>query len=266
MVPADNVSPGEDPAEHARRLAFELRGEPGLEAVTEVLEALSLQLEAARRRLVRFGFDLHDGVLQDVAALGTDLHLFHDQLEVSLSGHEHATRLAGRVEDVIARLVVIDKSLRELATSAESSSLLRGPLTATLEAAAVSYEGSLSISLNLDRELDDVALTDSQRIALVRIVQGALANVVQHSGATTATVAARCLSEGIEAEIRDDGTGFDIQPTLRQAADNGRIGLVAMRERARMLGGEFGIESRPGGPTRVRVLLPYWRPDRVAGP
>jgi signal transduction histidine kinase len=263
-IPPDDVPPREDPVAHARRLAFQLRGEPGLETVGEALEALSLQLDAARRRLVRFGFDLHDGVLQDVAALGTDLHLFHDQLEMSLSGHEHATRLAGRVEDVIARLVVIDKSLRELATSAESSSLLRGPLTSTLEAAALSYEGSLSIGLNLDRELDDVALTDSQRIALVRIVQGALANVVQHSGATTATVSARCLSEGVEAEIRDDGTGFDIQPTLRQAADNGRIGLVAMRERARMLGGEFGIESKPGGPTRVRVLLPYWRPDPVA--
>jgi signal transduction histidine kinase len=262
--PPDEVLLREDPAEHARRLALELRSEPGLETVAQALEALSLQLDAARRRLVRFGFDLHDGVLQDVAALGTDLHLFHDQLEVSLSGHEHASRLAGRVEDVIARLVVIDKSLRELATSAESSSLLRGPLTSTLEAAALSYEGSLSIRLNLDRELDDVALTDSQRIALIRIVQGALANVVQHSGATTATVSARCLAEGVEAEIRDDGTGFDLQPTLRQAADNGRIGLVAMRERARMLGGEFGIETKPGGPTRVRVLLPYWRPDPAA--
>lgn len=263
-VAPDGASPREDPAEGARRLAFELRSEPGLEPVAQALEALSLQLDAARRRLVRFGFDLHDGVLQDVAALGTDLHLFHDQLEASLSGHEHAARLAGRVEDVIARLVAIDRSLRELATSAESSSLLRGPLTSMLEAAALSYEGSLSIGLKLDRELDDVALTDSQRIALIRIVQGALANVVQHSGATTATVSARCLSEGIEAEIRDDGTGFDMQPTLRRAADEGRIGLVAMRERARMLGGEFGIESKPGGPTRVRVLLPYWRPGTGA--
>ena len=267
-VDATNVAPDgaprEDPAESARRLALELRSDPGLEPVAQALDALSMQLDAARRRLVRFGFDLHDGVLQDVAALGTDLHLFHDQIEASLSGHEHAARLAGRVEDVIARLVVIDKSLRELATSAESSSLLRGPLTSMLEAAALSYEGSLSIGLKLDRELDDVALTDSQRIAMIRIVQGALANVVQHSGATTATVSARCLPEGIEAEIRDDGTGFDMQPTLSHAADNGRIGLVAMRERARMLGGEFGIESKPGGPTRVRVLLPYWRPGTGA--
>ncbi len=256
----DGALPREDPAEAARRLAFELRSEPGLEPVAQSLEALSLQLDAARRRFVRFGFDLHDGVLQDVAALGTDLHLFHDQLGVALAGHEHAARLTGRVEDVIARLVVIDKGLREIANSAESSSLLRGPVTAMLEAAALAYEGTLVIALDLDREIDDVALTDSQRIALIRIVQGALANVVQHSGATTATVTARCLLEGVEAEIRDDGNGFDIQQTLRLAADNGRIGLVAMRERARMLGGEFGIESKPGGPTRVRVLLPYWRP------
>jgi len=250
----------EDPAEGARRLAWELRTTPGLESVAQTLEALSLQLDAARRRLVRFGFDLHDGVLQDVAALGTDLHLFHDQLETSLIGHEHASRLAGRVEDVIARLVVIDKGLRAVATSAESSSLLQGPLTSMLEAAAYAYDGSPSIALDLDRELDNVALTDSQRIALIRIVQGALANVVQHSGATSATVCARCLPEGVEVEIRDDGSGFDVQATLRHAADNGRIGLVAMRERARMLGGEFGLESKEGGPTRVRVLLPYWRP------
>jgi signal transduction histidine kinase len=103
-------------------------------------------------------------------------------------------------------------------------------------------------------------LTTSQRIALVRIVQEALSNVREHSGASRVSVAVGVRRNHIWAEIEDDGHGFEVEPTLVRAARNGRLGLVGMGERARLLGGRFDVVSRRGGPTMVSVVFPPWRP------
>jgi signal transduction histidine kinase len=132
-------------------------------------------------------------------------------------------------------------------------------LTLKNTVAAYTHEG-LEITVAVDEELDEGAMTDSQRIALIRIVQGALANVVLHSRARTATVSVRQLPDGVEAQIVDDGEGFVVQPTLRRASESGRLGLVGMRERARLLGGTLNVESARGGPTRILLHLPRWRP------
>jgi signal transduction histidine kinase len=65
---------------------------------------------------------------------------------------------------------------------------------------------------------------------------------------------------GIEAEIADDGRGFEVAKTLIRAAKRGRLGLVGMGERVRLLGGRFDVDSRPGGPTTLRLVLPRWQP------
>jgi signal transduction histidine kinase len=222
---------------------------------------LAERLEAAQRRLARFGFDLHDGPMQSVAALGADLHHFRDQLSGALEGHKDARRVVGRVDEAIARVAGIDAELRELVSSAESSSVLGGTFAEAIEEVVDATGGACRVTLDLDPELDDAVITDSQRIAVVRIVQAALANVVRHSCAATAQVRVRRTADGIEAAVCDDGVGFVVEPTLERAAGDGRIGLVAMRERVRLLGGAFEVESKPGGPTRIRVYLPRWRPE-----
>ena len=67
-------------------------------------------------------------------------------------------------------------------------------------------------------------------------------------------------SAGVEARVTDDGRGFDLESTLVRAARAGRLGLVGMHERVRMLGGLTRIESRKGGPTVISATLPAW-PD-----
>jgi signal transduction histidine kinase len=61
-------------------------------------------------------------------------------------------------------------------------------------------------------------------------------------------------------DIVDDGRGFDVPRTLVRAARRGRFGLLGMSGRVRLLGGRFDVQSRPGGPTVISVLLPAWRP------
>ena len=62
----------------------------------------------------------------------------------------------------------------------------------------------------------------------------------------------------VEATVTDDGRGFDLESTLMRAAREGRIGLLAMNERVRLLGGQCRIDSSTGGPTVVSVALEPW--------
>jgi signal transduction histidine kinase len=74
-----------------------------------------------------------------------------------------------------------------------------------------------------------------------------------HVGVTSAR-------DRVRAEVTDNGRGFDVERTVIRAARNGRLGLIGMSERARLLGGTLELRSRVGGPTVVAVTLPAWRP------
>ncbi len=250
-------SGGDDSPERAETIAEALRSSGALPDLAELLAELADELEASRRQFKRLGFDLHDGPLQDVAALGTDLHLFRDQV-AGIDGPPTEI-LVGRVDDLVARLVALDTDLRRLAIDVEATGVADRNLETALDDAAEAARSTCDVRVEVDEALDAMELSASQRIALVRIVQGALANVVRHSGASHVRVGVRPLSDGVEVEIVDDGQGFDVDTTMRAAVENSRLGLIAMRERVRFLNGELSVESRPGGPTRVRAFLPHWR-------
>ena len=104
-------------------------------------------------------------------------------------------------------------------------------------------------------------LTESQRIALWRIIQESLSNVREHSSAREVRVSAVAADDRLHVDITDDGCGFEVPQTLLDAAKRGRLGLVGVSERVRLLGGTCEITSVPGGPTAVSVTLPRWRPE-----
>jgi signal transduction histidine kinase len=223
-------------------------------------ERESALVEAAERRLARLGFDLHDGPVQEIMALGAELRLFREQLRRVLGSHRHAPIVLGRVDDLEARLTALDGELREVARSLESPTVLRTPLPDLLRHEVAELEArGFSVELRLSGDLE--ALTPSQAIALLRVVQEALANVEAHSGASSATVSVSAGFDELRAEVIDDGRGFEVESTLVQAARGGRLGLVGMSERVRLLEGRLDVESRPGGPTRIAAAIPRWRPS-----
>jgi signal transduction histidine kinase len=218
----------------------------------------TLQL-ASERRLLRVGFDLHDGALQDVAALASDLRLAREQLSDTLTGRLRSI-LLGRFDDLGGRLEEIDQTLRELSHSLESSRIGTNPLADTLRQELDGFDrraginGDLAVSGSFD------ALSPSQRIAIFRIAQEALANVREHSAASKVLVSLEQMADGVRLAICDDGAGFDVSQTVVAAARRGRLGLVGMSERVRLLGGTFSLTSAPGAGTQVCVTLPSWKP------
>jgi len=101
---------------------------------------------------------------------------------------------------------------------------------------------------------EDVRLPAETEIALFRIAQGALTNVVKHSAARHVDVTIELRGESLGMSIVDDGHGFVPEKTH---ADLGspHWGLVTMRERAESIGGHCTIRSSPGCGTRVDVEL-----------
>lgn len=217
---------------------------------------------AAERRLTRFVLDLHDGVLQDAAVLSEQVRYVRRQVERALADDERLPRLLEDIDEIGAAAVVLDGGLREAIRSLDADVVARRPLRESLEReAAAARSRGLDVSLTVAGKLD--ALTDSQRIAIVRIVQEAIGNVVRHGDAASARVTVSAAREGVRVEVRDDGRGFDVESTLVKAARRGRLGLLGMDERVRLLGGRFEIESRVGGPTTVVAVLPAWKPVDV---
>jgi signal transduction histidine kinase len=218
--------------------------------------------QSAERRLRRLGFDLHDGPVQDVLALGAEMSRLAEQLEELELGERTTRLLDGRLDDLRAYLVTIETDLREFCSSLESPVLVTRPFEEALRGAVWTFTAKSDIqpSVSIDGPLND--LTDTQRITLYRILQEALTNVCDHSKASEVSVTVRVLTTHIAMEIYDDGVGFDVDWALMDAARRGRIGLLGMIERVRLIGGDLQFESRPGC-TKLHVKLAHWRPDEA---
>jgi len=217
---------------------------------------------AAERRLARLRFDLHDGPQQDVYLLAADLRLFREQVRPLLIGLPDADRVLGRLDDLEAQVVALDGALRRLSTAAQSPFVVPGSLPEAVASLANAFAQRTGIAPDAEVTGDFDRLSDSQRLAVLALVREALSNVRKHSDARTVTIAVAGDVDGVTVRVSDDGTGFDPEATMTAAARAGHLGLVGMRDRMAMLGGQTRIESRPGGPTVVSATLPAWPAPR----
>ncbi len=217
---------------------------------------------SAEKRLMRLGFDLHDGPIQDVLALAADVSHLQQQLYPFVL-ESHRDLAFGRFDDLRARLREIDRSLREIAHSLESKSIVSRPLGEILHREVDAFAERSGVDARLEVKGDPESLSSSQRVTLFRAVQEALSNVREHSGATEVTVYLRARRSSIEVRITDNGAGFEVSHALARAAQRGRLGVVGMGERVRMLGGTFDLTSQPGGPTTLSFTLPRVQPEEI---
>ena len=237
-------------------------------ALAPILERVSLfdrrverehdLVAAGERRLVRLGYDLHDGPLQEIVALAEELRVASGQISAVVPD-DFRQRVRGRFKDVDARLGALDESLRQVAHSIRSTTAVARPVADAVEGELRALGSATGIEVDFQVAGDLSGLSDSQRIVLFRVVQEALSNVRKHSEARRVSVVLRSRRAFVEVTVTDDGCGF-----APRRLDTDRLGLAGVSERVRLLGGAVEIETSPGAGTKVRATLPRWRPSTPA--
>src|SRR5919198_1867250 len=195
-----------------------------LEALSDSAEQL---LRAADRRSARMAYDLHDGPLQDLTILVGRLSFLPRQLKGPV-GEEAQEALDQSVGDIKAIAMEIADDLRELAVTAGGGASLA--LRETLEQELSHFRRRTNIRASLVVEGAVDRTTPSQRIAVARVVEEALANVREHSRASEVRVVVERRPESLRLAVVDDGSGFDVARAQRRAARDSRLGLLGMRE------------------------------------
>jgi len=121
-------------------------------------------------------------------------------------------------------------------------------------------DGQLSANERWERSAsntnDNLRLPPQTEIALFRILQEALTNIIKHAAATSVEIELRVRKEDVLLTITDNGAGFD-QSLLVNPQNHNHLGLASMQERAHLLGGNCIIGSQPGKGTCVSVKVPY---------
>ena len=92
-------------------------------------------------------------------------------------------------------------------------------------------------------------------IAVYRVVQETLTNIRKHANATKVNLNLQFQEDKLLVEIRDNGEGFDLSRTLDSAISVGHVGLLGMKQRVEMLGGDISIKTGEGMGTVITLSL-----------
>ena len=224
--------------------------------------------ERLKRRLIRLGFDIHDGPLQSLAAAGFGLKDLQQRLAPAVEGAGgepgEAVRILG---DIIAELADAERSLRSLAGTLEDGRpeipLARDILAGELKRFARRSPAQVDVHGNWLYHPD----SRSQALTIKALLRESLTNVAKHAEAREVVVRLQASPTHVLLEIEDDGRGFEPGVAGGVAGDSAgatTIGLASMHERVRLLGGDLEILSRAGGPTVVTAaIVRYRQPSRA---
>ena len=202
-------------------------------------DGLRRAIEAQEAERARIARELHDEAGQELTALALQLRAMDDHVADDVGrAHLAAVRQA---------LAGTSANLRALAIELRPSGLRDHGLASAIVRQAARLQESSGITVDVAIAPIPDGLGESCEIALFRVVQEALTNVVRHSHAGRASVVASVHDGRLRVVIEDDGTGFD------PSAPTDRLGLAGIRERIQLIGGELRIESARREGTTVIV-------------
>jgi two-component system NarL family sensor kinase len=200
-----------------------------------------------RNRLAR---EIHDTIAQDLSAIAFQL----EAAEALLAGQEEMERAR---RSVSAALDLARKGLEEARRSVldlRAAPLEGRTLPAALAALAAEANAGETPVVTFE-SASGTPLPPAVEVGLYRIAQEALQNALNHANAARVHLRLEASPDGVRLAVEDDGRGFEIA----EKSTASRFGLVGMRERARLLGGSFQIESSPGAGTRITAEVPSRR-------
>jgi two-component system, NarL family, sensor histidine kinase UhpB len=229
-----------------KQMEDELRESRGqLRALSSFLQTVR---EEERKRIAR---ELHDELGQALTALKIDI----DWLETQQIAQD--VKVAAKLVSMGHVLSKTVESVRRIAEDLRPGMLDDLGLAAAIEWQVEQFQERTDIVCELRMNREEFELEDNVATSVFRIIQEALTNTARHAEAGRVHIVVEEQGDQIHLEVRDNGKGFHPAPRKRS------YGLLGIRERVNMLGGEMQITSEPGNGTCVRASIPLHSAESI---
>ncbi len=200
--------------------------------------------EEERRRLAR---ELHDDTLQALIALNQRIHLARIARDDATPGDSLA-----EIQELTTTTI---QNLRRLTRALRPIYLEDLGLVSALEVLARETQQLSGVTVEFLLEGSPRRLSSQTELALYRMTQEALNNVVRHSGAGECQLEINFTADQTCLQVSDNGAGFVPPESPSDLAPQGHFGLLGLHERAELIGAVLEIDSSEGGGTRIRITL-----------
>lgn len=218
----------------------------------ERLRALSARIHSAREEEgTRIAREIHDELGGALTGLKWDLEKMDKTLAKSGNG-SGVTTVRGRIGNMTSLIESTIDTVRRISSELRPGILDDLGLVAALQSQAQEFQSRTGIVCHWKSTLDQVDLNRERATAVFRIFQEILTNALRHSQAANVFIELRNLGAHLELVVRDDGRGI----TESETANTRSLGLLGMKERALLVGGEVNIVGEIGKGTTVVVRVP----------
>jgi PAS domain S-box-containing protein len=232
----------------ARKLAEE-RLRATLEQVRMLSGRLATVQEAERTRIAR---ELHDELGVRLTCLKIDLSRLHTTMVSEGAGARVRKKAGDKIRSMVGLIDTTIASVQQLVTDLRPTVLDDLGLVAAIEWQCQDFQKRTGIPCTCVTSADDIAMEPERATAIFRICQEALTNTARHAQATAVTIKLESRSDTLQMVVADNGVGIpDTSVSNRQS-----LGLLGMRERVALFGGEIRIQGNPGKGTTVTACLP----------
>lgn len=222
----------------------------GRERYQRLLQHSLTAQEEERKRIAR---ELHDETSQTITSLTLSLQAIIGMAEAAgISDEEFINRLKAAHSGSIRAGNEIVKLMKEL----RPTLLDELGLPAAIHRYAKDTLQSQGIAVSAEFKGREKRLSPEVELTLFRIAQGAIGNILEHSGATNASINLECTDAECLLQVTDDGTGFEVSRLTRVSPSGRGAGLFTMKERAKLIGGRCRVNSQPGHGTDIKVRIP----------
>ncbi|WP_129675313.1 chemotaxis protein CheB [Candidatus Chloroploca sp. Khr17] len=212
-----------------------------------LLQQLLMAQEEERSHIAR---ELHDQMGQDLTALILGLKALQDRLSTDNPSAERVTQLQ-------TMAMQISQEIRNLAVQLRPSVLDDLGIILALRNYVEQWSARTHVAVDLHTSgLDESRLPLAVETTIYRLVQEGLTNVLKHAKASEVSIIIERDADRVRVIIEDDGLGFNIPANWDTLVGTQQLGLIGMRERVKLLGGNMTIESEPGSGTRIFALIP----------
>jgi PAS domain S-box-containing protein len=218
----------------------------------EVLRALSARLHSAREEEgARIAREIHDELGGILTGLKWDL----EKIDNTLNGHNdgsHLPEVHNRISSMTGLIETTINTVRRIASELRPGVLDDLGLVAAIEWQIEQFQARSGLKCHWTNNAGNIELSRERATAVFRILQEILTNVLRHARAANLYVKLGRDKDCFELEVRDDGQGI----TESQMRNTASLGLLGMKERALLVGGEVRITGEEGGGTTVLVRVP----------